>query len=154
MKNPEKELRLKSLIAYKALDTRYYKLNTLKDGTPTIWCPYYYCRRKSQAEKVPYYSNVYSSDEQGKYNIGFYRYGYGMILALYGVPTDFVQCYVDDLYGSAQRCFIKEYDGRNYPTTLKQEINRIKMWEDDKFKFAEKIEYRQDVIDNIMREEY
>lgn len=154
MKNPEKELSLVCLIGYKSLDSRYYKKRTLKDGTPALYCPFYYCKRTQQNEKVPYFCYVFASDEQFKYHIGFYRDQYGMILAMRNVSIDFVQCYVDDLYGAAQRCSIKEYDGRNYPTTLKQEVSRIKMWEDDKFKFAEKIEYRQDVIDKIMKEEY
>ena len=155
MTDKQKESYLRGLIAYKYVDEKFYHLRTLKNGKPYLWCPYLYCKRKKAIEYLPYYSEVYADDTKpGHYNIAFGHKDYGDVMAMFRVPAEFVKVYVDDLYGSAQRCSIKKPDGRNQPTTLKQEINRIKIWQDDKFKFAEDIKYFTDVINEVMKHEY
>lgn len=155
MTNEQKESYLRGLIAYKYVDEKFYYFKTLKNGKPYLWCPYLYCRRKKAIEYLQYYSEVYCSDDKpGTYNIAFGHNKYGYILVMYNVPAEAVKAYVDDLYGAAQRCSIKKNDGRNDPTTLKQEIHRLKLWDDDKFKYAEKIEFFTEVIDEVMKNEY
>lgn len=154
--NDQKKSLLVGLQYYEKLDKKYYILSELKIGKPYLFCPYWYCRkRKMKASDVlPFCSTVWASDEKpGTFNIAFEHKIHGTLLAMRNVPQEYIKDYVDDLYGATQRMVITEYDGRNHPTTLKQEINRIKMWEDDKFKFA-KIEYFKDVIDEVQENEY
>lgn len=150
----KKEL-LKDLIKNEKLEEKYYILSELDIGKPYIWCPYWYCRKRKMLynEVLPFCSKIWATDNPTKFNISFCIKQHGTLLVMRDVSKQYVKDYVTDLYGAAQRMVITEHDGRNYPSTLKEEINRIKLWEDDKFQFAN-IEYFKDTIDEVQENDY
>lgn len=155
LKYEQKESVLLGLQMYEKLDKRYYILTNDSRGMPYILCPYWYCRKRDMTLKdtLPYYSRILVCDTRAnRYDVIFCRKDYGMVWAAREVAYDSVQKLVDDFYGATQRIVIKEYDGRNHPTTLLQEAERIRRWEQDKFKDA-KWEFRSETIKKIMEEQ-